>query len=74
MFASRYFPDRYFAPRHWPKLGAEAVAADAIGELTTEGAARLLGGDLTYSTLGGGLDANDLGGSLGASTLGGDLS
>jgi len=21
MFASRYFPDRYFAPRYWPKIG-----------------------------------------------------
>jgi len=26
MFASRYFPDRYFAPRYWPDVGAETVA------------------------------------------------
>lgn len=51
-----------------------AVAAAAIGELTTDGASSLLGGDATFSTLGGGLDASDLGGSLSASVLGGDLS
>lgn len=26
MFASRYFCNRYFAPRYWPKVGADAVA------------------------------------------------
>lgn len=25
MFASRYFPDRYFAPRYWPKVGQDAA-------------------------------------------------
>jgi hypothetical protein len=24
MFASRYFPDRFYAPRYWPKVGADA--------------------------------------------------
>lgn len=23
--SARYFPGRYFAPRYWPKLGAEIV-------------------------------------------------
>lgn len=28
MFASRYFPDRMFAPRYWPKVGlASSVIA-----------------------------------------------
>ena len=22
MFASRFYPDRYFAPRYWPKVGS----------------------------------------------------
>lgn len=25
MFASRYWPDRYFNPRYWPAVGASAV-------------------------------------------------
>jgi hypothetical protein len=25
MFASRYFPRRYFAARYWPKVGADVV-------------------------------------------------
>lgn len=24
MFPSRYFPDRFYAPRYWPKVGADA--------------------------------------------------
>lgn len=27
MFASRYFCNRYFAPRYWPKVGAAVVDA-----------------------------------------------
>lgn len=30
MFPSRYFPDRMFAPRYWPKVGSgESVAPSA---------------------------------------------
>ena len=25
--ADRYFPSRYFAPRYWPKVGADAATA-----------------------------------------------
>ena len=25
MFPTRYYPARYFAPRYWPKVGAEVV-------------------------------------------------
>ena len=25
MFPSRYFPDRFFAPRYWPKVGSSVV-------------------------------------------------
>lgn len=53
--------------------GGGGSPADAIGELTSDGAAALLGGDAMFSTLGGGLDASDLGGSLTTSVLGGDL-
>ena len=31
MFASRFYPDRYFTPRYWPKIGAAStVVADGI--------------------------------------------
>lgn len=26
MFPSHYFPDGYFAPRYWPKVGADSAA------------------------------------------------
>lgn len=26
MFATRYFPDRYFAAHYWPKIGAAAAS------------------------------------------------
>jgi hypothetical protein len=68
-------PDRQHVAACYPGIAATAaVAADAIGELTSDGASSLLGGDAAFSTLGGGLDASDLGGSLSASVLGGDLS
>lgn len=35
MFPSRYFPDRHFAPRYWPKVGATAPLGDLV--LTTVG-------------------------------------
>jgi hypothetical protein len=28
MYATRYFPDRYFAPRYFPKVGADATPPD----------------------------------------------
>lgn len=34
MWAARYFPNRYFAPRFWPNVGADApmdVCGNAIG-------------------------------------------
>lgn len=73
--AARYFNPRYWARRYFPKLGGSSVVviADAIGELTTEGASPFLGGSTTFATLGGDLDAADLGGSLTSSVLGGDL-
>lgn len=37
MFPSRYFLDRYFALRYWPKVGADSVAADG-DEVTTANA------------------------------------
>lgn len=27
--ADRYFPNRYFAPRYWPKIGDDAVVSIA---------------------------------------------
>ena len=29
MFPTRLFPDRYFAPRYWPKVGAGAAPSGA---------------------------------------------
>lgn len=73
--AARYFAPRYWARRYWPKLGAAAVAADAIGELTTDdGPSRFLDGTAAFDTHGGSLAGGTLGGSLSHDTLGGSLS
>jgi len=32
VFPTRFFPDRYFAPRFWPKIGSSAVAT-TLGHL-----------------------------------------
>lgn len=34
--ADRYFPDRYFAPRYWPKHGATLVHVDAEADYIIE--------------------------------------
>lgn len=61
MFPSRYFADRAFAPRYWPKVGAAAtggepstafVAGERIAVCVCEGRGAVFdrGGDLSVFT------------------------
>lgn len=43
MFPTRAFPDRYFAPRYWPKTGAAPPAVTAIIISITAEAGRFSG-------------------------------
>jgi hypothetical protein len=51
MFASRYFPGRYFTRRHWPAIGG-VIVRFVSGILSRFGAAKTMAGRLEDPQIG----------------------